>query len=90
MDRYTKAVLTIIAVSLSVIALRMFEPQEAHAGRAFLSAGPTYGQIVSLREVKDDAERRQAYRAILRRVPLVQVQGGSVDAEVSGSVEIDH
>ncbi len=89
MDRYTKVVLTVIAVALGVVALRIVEPQEANAAGFSLASAPTYGDILALRDIKDTTQRKEAYLAILRRIPLVRVQGGSVDAAVSGSVEID-
>lgn len=66
-DRYTKAVLTVIAVALCSISARLwYEPRMA-----------TIGQM---REAEDKA-------GVLGRVPLIRIQGGSIDAEVSGSID---
>ncbi len=71
MDRYTKAVLTVIAVSLSMIAVKMWEPREAHA--AVFGSAPTVGD---LRNAKDPEARTR----LINSVPLVRVFGSvSVD-----------
>ena len=77
MDRYTKFVLTVIAVSLSVIAFKSLRPTDASAG--VLSPGPTFGDVVALRDIKDPKAHADAQRRLLLSVPLVRVQGGFVD-----------
>ena len=77
MDAYTKSILTLIAVSLSAIALRLFEPQQAQA--SILSQGPTLGDALDLRDIKDPKERKDAQTRLMRSIPLVRVQGGNVD-----------
>jgi hypothetical protein len=70
-DRYTKAVLTAIAISLSLIAAKMWEPREAHA--AVFGSGPTIGD---LRNAKDPEARVR----LMNSVPLVRIVGSvSVD-----------
>ena len=70
-DRYTKTVLTIIAASLSLIAAKMWEPREAHAG--VFGSAPTIGD---LRNAKDSEARAR----VINNVPLVRVFGSvSVD-----------
>ena len=70
MDRFTKAVLAVIAVALVSIAAKMWAPNEAHAHGMF-SAAPTVGEF---QDVKTDADRQK----LLRRIPVVRVQGGSI------------
>ena len=81
MDTYTKTLLTIIAISLTVIAIKLVTPQEANAG--VFSSSPTVGDYVALREIKDPAARKKAYFDLLRSVPLIWVQGGQLNADVS-------
>lgn len=88
MDKYTKAVLTVIAASLAVVALKLVQPQEAHAG-LLSSSPPTYGDFLALRDIKDAAARKEAYMKLMRSIPIVRVQGGQIDADVTGSVQID-
>ncbi len=85
MDIYTKGILTVIAIALSTIALKL-SVVPANAG--ILSQGPTFGDLLDLRSIKDSEELKAARINIYRAVPLVRVQGGQVD--VSGSVEIDN
>jgi len=85
MDRYTKFILTVIAISLSAIALILFELPQAQAG--VFSQGPTRGDFIALRGITDPALRKAARDRLFSSIPLVWVQGGDVD--VSGSVEID-
>jgi hypothetical protein len=78
MDRYTKGVLTIIALALIVIA-----------GRLVHTRNPTYGDVLALREIKDNPARKEAYLKLLHKLPLVTVSGGQLNAEVTGSVELE-
>ena len=70
MDRFTKTVLAVIAVALSLIAAKMWAPSEAHA-QGFLSGAPTIGEF-------QDAKTDEARSKLARRVPVVRVQGGSI------------
>lgn len=73
MDRYTKGVLTVIAVALSLIAVKMWEPREAHSS-VFASA-PTIGD---LRNTKD----KEARLRLINNIPLVRMFGTvSVDID---------
>ena len=76
MDRYTKFILTIIAVALSVIAIRISEPHDANA--SVFATGPTFGDLRALQDIKDPDERKEAFQRLLRNIPLVWVQGGQV------------
>lgn len=78
MDSYSKNVLTIIAVLLAAIAVKLY-----------LFQPPTYGDFIALRDVEDAEVRKQKHVALIKALPLVRIQGGQVDAEVSGSVSID-
>lgn len=70
MDRFTKCVFTVIAVSLAAIAAKMWAPAEAHAQGLFAGA-PTIGEY---QDTKTDSDRAK----LNRRIPLVRVQGGFV------------
>lgn len=73
MDRYTKGVLTIIAVALSLIAVKMWEPREAHSG--VFATAPTIGD---LRNTKD----KEARLRLINNIPLVRMFGTvSVDID---------
>ena len=81
MDRYTKFVLTIIAISLSVIAVKIWEPREARAG--VFGGSPTLGDLLSVKDIKDSKNRQKAYKELMSRIPLVWIQGGRVGADVN-------
>ncbi len=70
MDGFTKAVLTVIAVALTLIAAKMWAPGEAHAQGLF-SGAPTVGEF-------QDAKTPEDKQKLFRRIPLVRVQGGTV------------
>ena len=73
MDRFTKAVLAVIAFSLSLIAAKLWTPSEAHAQGLF-SGAPTLGDF-------QDTKDPEARKKLLRRIPVVRVQGGTVSIE---------
>lgn len=73
MDNYSKAVLTIIAVSLAIIAAKTLEQK---------SAGPTIGDAMALREIHDPAKLAEARAKLVKSIPLVQVHGGQISADV--------
>jgi len=74
MDRYSKTVLTIIAVALAVIAIRLWEPSPAQAAM-FEASGPTYGELMDLSKIKDPAKVQETALKIVRRIPVVHVHG---------------
>jgi hypothetical protein len=87
MDPCTKTILTVIAVALCAIALKFFFPT---LDQVVLSlARPTFGDLMALREIQDREQRRLAHVNLVKRLPLVQIQGGQINADVSGSVSID-
>ena len=80
MDFYTKFVLTVIAISLVIIATGRIEPKEVHAGS--FSSGPTIGDLMDLRDIHDQNKLAEARTKIMRSIPLVRVQGGQISADV--------
>jgi hypothetical protein len=84
MDTYTKVVLTVIAIALCAIAIKLFNP------RLGSSCSPTFGDFMALREIKDPNQRKETRLRLIKSLPLVRVEGGQVDADVSGSVTIDN
>jgi hypothetical protein len=80
MDKYTKVLLTVIAISVSLIAVKMYFPHINSKG------APTYGELLAIRNL-DVESRREAFTDILNRLPLVRVHSG--DIEVTGTVQID-
>lgn len=88
MDKYSKCVLTIIAVAVSMIAIKLCFPY-AMEGDCASHNTPSYGDFLRLREVQDPSSRKEMRLRLLKHLPLVYIQGGQVDADVTGSVEID-
>lgn len=80
MDLYTKIILTIIAISLVIIAAGKLETPTVHAG-AF-SSGPTIGDLMDLRDIHDQKKRSEIRTKIIRNIPLVRVQGGQISADI--------
>lgn len=85
MDAYTKVVLTIIAIALSVIAARGAWIADAQAG--MFTQGPTVGDFIAVNDIKDPTQQKEARRKLYHSIPLVRVSGGQVG--VSGTVDID-
>ncbi len=88
MDKYSKVILTIIAVAVSLIAIKMYFPYVLDRDFAHHNL-PDYGDFLRLREIHDSTIRNESRSKLIRRLPLVRIQGGQVDADVTGSVEID-
>lgn len=84
MDNLSKAIFTVIAVALCAIALRLYFPGGSLVG------APTYGDFLTLRDIKDPAQRKEKHMDLMKNIPLVRVQGGQIDADVSGYVSIDN
>mgnify|MGYP001201134208 CR=1 FL=1 len=84
MDRYSKTVLTIIAIALAAIAIKLWEPRPAQAAM-FEASRPTVGDLMDLRNIKDQQKMQEAAIQITRRVPLVRVHG---NVEVTGEVMV--
>lgn len=79
MDYYTKFILTVIAISLVIIATAKIETQTVHAGS--FSSGPTLGDLMDLEEIHDQKKQSEALMKIMRNIPLVRVQGGKISAD---------
>lgn len=87
MDKQAKLLLTVIAVSVTLIAVKMYFP---YITQGDLSLGPpTFGEYNALRQVADTDTKKERFMRLANRLPMVRVQGGQIDADVSGSVEIE-
>ena len=84
MDAYTKAILTMIAVCLLAITVKLYEPQiaiaEAKSAGKFLGPsdktqivriGPTVGEMLTLMQCNTEDCKSELAR-LLKRVPLVK------------------
>ena len=83
MDRYTKAILTIIAIATVLITVKLYIRSEPAPNP------PNRGELFAIRRIKDPQQRTAAFTNLLARLPLVWVHGGDIDAAVSGTVGID-
>jgi hypothetical protein len=81
MDKYTKIILSIIALCLIAITIKLWEPAPAYSG--FLDKGPTVGDLMNLRNLKGEMRKKEADR-LRMSMPLVKVFG---TVDVSGSVD---
>ncbi len=84
MDNISKGIFAIIAVALCAIAFKLYSP-----GWSFVGA-PTFGDFMALRDIKDPEQRKEKHMRFMKSIPLVRVQGGKIDADVSGNVSIDN
>jgi hypothetical protein len=83
MDNYTKGVLTIIAVALVVIAIKLWEPRSANA--VFMDPGPTLGDLYRIEQIANDAEREATMERLADKIPLSYVwflRDGSLDVYI--------
>jgi hypothetical protein len=105
MDKYTKTILTIIAVCLLAIVIKLWEPTPAYSGflgdtvRNFLSYPTTYGDLLNLRNLKGK-DRKIERNRIIRNMPLVRVykidntvdvnvDNYSLDVNVGNTVDVN-
>jgi hypothetical protein len=72
MDGYTKLVLTLIAIALFILNLQMLRP---HGAVVRFDNTPTWGELMDLKDIKDETERRNKIMDIYRRIPFVRVEG---------------
>ena len=92
MDKYTSVVLTVIAVCLIGIVIKLWEPTPAYSGflgdtvRNFLSYPTTYGDLLNLKNLKGE-DRKIERNRIIRNMPLVRVY--KVDNTVDVNVQQD-
>lgn len=77
-DFYTRAVLTVIAIALIAIAYQLI-----------FQTTPTRGDFFNLRKIENQEVRSEKLRDLRMRIPLVWVEGGEIDAAVTGSVDIN-
>jgi hypothetical protein len=70
MDNASKTILAVIAIALCAIAFKLYQI-------------PTVGDLIALREVKDQKQRGEMQLKIRKRTPLVNayVSGGSVSVD---------
>jgi len=78
MQTYTNVILTIIAILLAFILLKVSEPAERM---------PTVGDMMSLRDIKDSSVRRERQKQLLAATPITWVEGGSIKVS-DGSIEV--
>jgi hypothetical protein len=72
MDRLTRGALVVIAVALCAIAARLWMPGYA-----------TLGELQAVVQIHDEARKKQALQGWYERLPMVRVQGGTVDVDLS-------
>ncbi len=84
MDNISKAILTVIAVALCAITLKLYNPGGLFGG------APTWGDFIALKDITDQEQRQEAHLKFRKSLPLVRVHSGQIDADVSGSVSIDN
>ncbi len=66
-DRYSKVVLTIIAVCLVAITIKLWEPSPAYSGLP--DKGPTWGDLLAVKNYPFARERLEY------SIPLVKIHG---------------
>lgn len=85
MDKFTKFVLSVIAVCLVAIAIKLWEPTPAYSG--FMDKGPTVGDLLNLRKLKGDTYKKERKR-IIQNILLAKVYG-TVDVDVRNTVDVN-
>ena len=83
MDRYTKAILTIIAVALVMISIRLWEPQSANA--VFVNPGPTLGDLYRIEQMDNPNDREATMAKLADSIPLSYVwflRDGTLDVRI--------
>jgi hypothetical protein len=83
MDKYTKIVLSVIAICLIAIVIKLWEPRSAYSG--FMDKGPTIGDMMNLSNLKGENHKKE-WEKLIKRIPVVNVYG---TVDVSGSVACD-
>lgn len=78
MDNYTKFILSVIAICLIAITIKLWEPVTPAYG-GFMDRGPTHGDLLNPKKLKGDAWRKERVR-LIKSIPLVKVYG-SVDCD---------
>ena len=83
MDRYTKTILTIIALALVVISIRLWEPRSANA--VFVNPGPTLGDLTRIQQMDDPTDREVTMTKLADSIPLSYVwflRDGTLDVHI--------
>lgn len=83
MDRYAKAILTIIAVALVMISIRLWEPQSANA--VFVNPGPTLGDLYRIEQMENPNARKATMEKLADSIPLTYVwflRDGTLDVYI--------
>jgi hypothetical protein len=87
-DRYTRIVLTVIALALVGLNLQLLRPDEAVAERSSLA--PTYAELERALDIDERRGGSEAIDALKERVPVVWVVGGRMSVtEIQSPVEIE-
>lgn len=84
MDNVSKAIFVVIAVALCSIAFQLFSLNSTYTNT------PKFGNFIDLKEIKDPKQRHEAQLLLIKSLPVIRLQGGQVDAEVSGSVTLEN
>ena len=71
MDRYTKFILTVIAVLLCLLVIRVWE--QPVSAVSVTSKKPTVGDFDDVQKIKDADRREAAKKRLHRSVPVVKV-----------------
>lgn len=70
-----EVLLSIIAIALCAIAIKL------------IFFGPsTRGDMAAIAKIQDANEKKAAIESFMKRMPVVWVRGGDIDATVTGSV----
>jgi hypothetical protein len=83
MNWYGKGVLTVIAGALLVISFRLVVDAALQKPYPVSNNAPTIGDLHRLGEIGDPNERARVRRKLFDRIPLVRVQGGTLNVEVT-------
>jgi len=84
MDKISKVIFAVIAVALCAIAFRLYFPVGSFYG------APTVGDFAELSKIKDLEQQEKKRLNLMKSIPLVRVQGGQINADVSGNVSVDN
>lgn len=82
MNWYAKGVLTVIAGALLFISFRLAVDTAQQRPNQVSSNAPTVGDLRRLGEIDDSNERACVRRELFDNIPLVRVQGGSLEVDV--------
>lgn len=86
MDKYTRSLLTVIATSMALIAVKMYFPYITQGD--FNTGTPTFRDLIAVGQISNAESKKEAYAKLMGRLPLIRVQSGNINAEVTGPVEV--